>query len=160
MQADAPTAGEPVIVQENQISAIDTPVYETHVGHENTTEQKGVADHGHQGNTSAHNETETKAHSQLQTNHTNHVDSHQHSDNNNIHEEMDVIRQLLVDNFRPVQPLHGREVFRSFPFLDDSETHKPSAVATHHSPAESKSADLNLVCTDFNVLSKCAEQIT
>ena len=82
----------------------------------------------------------------------NSLESHQDPATEVEHEDSEDIRHVLVNNFRPVQPLHGRTVYRSFPFFDapipEKCSNSPVAVSAEESHAGSfstKSTLLNLV---------------
>lgn len=111
MQADSTAAKETVVLAdplevENNSSA-ESPKYETHEVSKpqdaglGTDHPSGHQDGGH-----------------------HKVDNHQsgpptrHPSTVVEQNDMEVLRNILVNNYRPVQPLNGRTVYRSFPFFD------------------------------------------
>ena len=145
MQADAPaTKPEPITVHGNNTQSIDTPSYETHDEHEDVKSHEN----GKQDEHDVHDEHEGTNHAEEEPDRQGHDDHNGHLDNDHEEDEdLETIRRLF-DNYRPVQPLNARPVYRSFPFLDESEADVSSAVsAAHHVRSRGKSSELlNLVC--------------
>ena len=108
MQADSSAAKETVIMKEAETAenhtSIEIPAYETH-------EKSSETVHSTDGQPMRHE--------------TNHAASHSGSSGKPHHaavveqNDMEVLRNILVNNYRPVQPLNGRVVYRSFPFFNE-----------------------------------------
>ena len=111
MQADSSAAKETVVMKETETAenhtSIEIPAYETHEkSHETVPSTDGQ-------------------HTRHETNHAASHSGSKHTGGKPHHaavveqNEMEVLRNILVNNYRPVQPLNGRVVYRSFPFFNE-----------------------------------------
>ena len=119
MQADSAAAKETVVLNEPDVtenkSSAEVTKYETHgtpneaAGHGHTehsnTKDQMTSEHG---GPSAPKQDQSSSHGNAKQQPTVLVESN----------DMEVFRHSLVNNYRPVQPLNGRTVYRSFPFFD------------------------------------------
>lgn len=64
------------------------------------------------------------------------------------------VRKMLVNNYRPVQPLNGRTVYRSFPFFDEPITSDTEVVYIDRSTGNGSSSIklMSLVSLVFSIL--------
>lgn len=59
------------------------------------------------------------------------------------------IRHMLVNNYRPVQPLNGRVVYRSFPFFDEPITSDTEVLYVEKSVSDDKTGSASAVVMSF-----------
>ena len=112
MQADSTAAKETVVLTEDSMAenktSAEKDTYETHVNPKPQESHSSSHDqhtrHGGGGN-HAHGQSDPNGN---QNQHSTLVEQN----------EMEVFRNILVNNYRPVQPLNGRVVYRSFPFFN------------------------------------------
>lgn len=119
MQADSTAAKETFVLNDPEIpentSSVEVTRYETH-GAQNEAGQGGHQTH-HTEHPDAKNQgSEHGGHSEPKQDHSGH-----HNQQPTVLVEsydIEIRRHNLVNNYRPVQPLNGRVVYRSFPFFD------------------------------------------
>ena len=128
MQADSTAAKETFVHSDPEITANisshEVPTYDTHDG--SKQQETGVTPDHHSGHHKSENQPSGHSEPKPKAGHTGHNGHHATVVETN---DMEVFRHTLVNNYRPVQPLNGRTVYRSFPFFDQP----------HPSMAKSKS---------------------
>lgn len=112
---------------EEKVAVVETIVVEEPVSTPVPEHYDVAHDNGHKDNTSGHHDTSggAPAGPQPKPSHTDTASIKPLTDHK-THSER--VRQMLVNNYRPVQPLNGRMVYRSFPFFDEPITKDTEVV--------------------------------
>lgn len=120
-------------------NTLDEHGKDEHTDPDEGQEPTDVNINGH-GDTKEHNDEDHVEHHEETEGHVeDHDDDHdKHVDEDNGEHG----RKALVNNYRPVQPLHGRTVYRSFPFFDDP-------VPVHHDVWETKKQEVEHLVSDL-----------
>ena len=152
MQADSAAAKETVVLNEPDVvengTSADVTKYETHgtpneAAGQGHTEHVDTTSHGSKHGGHSAPKQDQSGH------HGNHGNAKQQPTVMVESNDMEVFRHSLVNNYRPVQPLNGRTVYRSFPFFD---TPIPSRSRSHMDAVPVKEPAGSSATIQFSIL--------